>query len=278
MLFDAFSDAYGWKKEKGFEVEEKAFIPINLIAKADELLNTTKSSPYPTMETKYRVSALSRLCVRQEVLRYIHKINGVEKINHITQKTFDFGSGFHFIVQNQWFGKWGWLYGDWLCTGCGKKYLNQLMPKQKCSCGSDNPYHYIELSLESSDHFLTGHPDGILKIDGQDYLMELKTSNKIYYEKIKGDKVPLDAHRDQINMYMFLLGMKHGLVIYFNKDNSDWMQFYEKYNEKRVEKQLNKIKLIKEGIEKREAPKERICESKTCSAAKRCPIRDICFK
>lgn len=282
MLIDAFLSAYENKKSDfGGEVADKPFKPFDVIGEADKFLSEKRVNPIPDLNTIYRVSGLSKLCpVRESLRSSSNQLDSVE-VDSVLRKTFDFGTGFHSIVQNQWFGKAGWLVGDWRCKRCGDIHRNTVMPKRclhNLSCSSDE-FDYIELELESKEHFLTGHPDGILRLDGVDYVMELKTSNSKMYEFIKTvRRKPLDAHREQVNMYMFLLKKQHGVIIYFDKDNSQWMQFYEKFDSSLVEKQLKKIavtkKMISDGVVDFE---HRICPKSDCAAAKACSVRKLCF-
>lgn len=281
MLIDAFHTAYNPKKGFGEELVEKAFIPFNLIEAADAKLSEKRESPIPNMDTVYRVSGLSKMCPVEEVLRYKNKIIGFNSVDSKLRKTFDFGNAFHSVAQNTWFGKFGWLVGDWICTNCGEKYLDQVMPDHVCDkCGRDDKYHYVELFLEAKEEFVSGHPDGILRLEGVDYLMELKSSNNANFEYIKNFlRRPLDAHLDQIQMYMYLLKKKHGLVVYFNKDTSEWMQFYVYFDQSRVTNQIGKVKDTKDGIKSGVVPFEkRICKVKTCDRAKKCSVRNLCFK
>lgn len=278
MLVDVFRSAYGNKddyQDKSF----KPFNPFDFISAADRLLNTKKKIEIPSKDTVYRVSGLSKMCPRQEVLRYLHKIEYSEEISSTLQKTFDFGNAFHSVVQNNWFGKFGWLFGDWRCLNCGSVYKNQKKPEHVCNkCGHDDMYQYIELSLKNEDLYLTGHPDGLLIVDEFEYVMELKSSNSQTFNYIVNTlRRPLDAHIQQINMYMFMLGKKRGVVIYFDKDTSAWTQYHVMYSQDVVDAQIKKITDTKTGISRKIPPEEKICPNASCKMAKSCPVRIQCF-
>lgn len=278
MFVDIFKKAYG-SKDESEDKSFKPFNPFNFIEASDRILTTTKKIPIPDKDTIYRVSGLSRMCPRQEVLRYLHKIEHSETINATLQKTFDFGNAFHSVVQNNWFGKFRWLYGDWKCANCGSIYKNQLMPDHVCNkCGNDDAYQYIELSLEDKENYLTGHPDGILIVDGFEYVMELKSCNSKVFQYITNVlKRPLDAHIHQVNMYMFMLGKKRGVVIYFDKDNSTWVQYHVLNNQDVIDDQLEKISKTKQGIARKIPPEHRVCPNASCDKAKSCPVKKQCF-
>ena len=278
MLVDIFKKAYG-DSEAHLDKDFKPFNPFNFIEASDRLLATKKEIPIPDKNTIYRVSGLSRLCPRQEIIRHIYKIEHFETINSTLQKVFDFGNAFHSVVQNNWFGKFGWLFGDWRCCNCGTIYKNQIKPDHVCNkCGHNDTYQYVELSLKDEENFLTGHPDGILIVDGFEYVMELKSSNSKMFQYIKNVlRRPLDAHIQQINMYMFMLGKKRGVVIYFDKDIGEWIQYHVMYNQDVVDEQLGRISDTKKGIVRKSLPENRMCPNYSCDRAKACPVRKICF-
>jgi len=273
MLFNAIRKA----NEDPAKLEE-LFVPFDLLAETAHRLSKSEPLPIPTMDTLYRVSNMTRMCEREEVLRHNLKREATKKVDAKLQRTFDFGNGFHYIVQNNWFGLWGWLEGDWLCTSCGEKHLKQLKPSNCRKCKSAEQFHYIELELESIQHFITGHPDGILVVGGHRYTLELKTSNTKYFQYIRNTmRRPLDAHLDQVNLYMFLLGIYRAIVVYFDKDTSDWMQFHVKYDKQRVERLLGKIKTVKDGIQLGSVPPRKMCDKIGCARALSCPVRIECF-
>lgn len=270
MLFEAI--------RKGHGVAEEVFIPFDLLGESEQRLTKVEPDPIPNMDTVYRVSNMSRMCEREEVLRHLLKVQATKKVDAKLQRTFDFGNGFHSVVQNNWFGLWGWLEGDWLCMSCGEKHLKQLRPSNCRKCGNAESFHYIELSLQSLKHFLTGHPDGILVLQQHRYALELKSSNAKYFQYIRDVlRRPIDAHLDQVNLYMFLLGIYRAIVVYFNKDTSDWMQFHVKYDKARVDRLLEKIKTVKNGIQLGIAPPRTMCEKIGCARAMGCAVREQCF-
>ncbi len=272
MLFQAI--------RRGHAGPDKAppFIPFDLISAAEKRLTTEEDIPIPDMNTLYRVSNMSRMCEREEVLRHLLKVKATKKVDSKLQKTFDFGHGFHYIVQNKWFGAWGWLEGDWRCQSCGAKHVKQLRPSKCQNCNSSETFEYIELELENIEHYLTGHPDGILVLANYRYLLELKTSNTKYFQWIRDvRRMPLDAHLDQVNLYLFLLGIQRAIVVYFDKDTSDWMQFHVMYDKARVERLLEKIRTVKNGIQLGEVPPRKMCDKPGCARAMGCSVRNQCF-
>jgi hypothetical protein len=229
------------------------------------------------LNTIYRASGITRLCPREEVLRHFHQVIRTEVIPAKTQITFDFGNAFNDLVQNRWFGKWGWLVGDWI-SPCGKEYFNCKKPAKCDQCNSD-VFTYRELSVENRELGLSGHTDGIIENDLARKLVELKTCNSrnfIYITQTLNK--PLPQHVDQIQVYFYLFKVFSGAIVYLNKDDSNWVQFSQTYNESMVKRLLEKPKAIRRGIATKVVPKREICDDKDCSRAKACPVKKICFE
>lgn len=281
MLSDAFKRA-DEKEEFGVVIEKSAaqFRPFDLLNEADKRLATHRVVPPPDINTKYRASGISKMCPVQEILRHRNKVSLQDNVDAKLRKTFDFGNGFHFIVQNEWFGKLGWLVGDWICTKCGHIHKRQLIPAQCGKCCGKECFHYVELELDGAT--FTGHPDGILNIEGVDYVMELKTCNSKNYEYIVNfSKKPLPSHKDQISIYMDLLGIPRGFIIYFDKDNSEWFSFYQTLDVNIVSALKRKDSLVKHGIKNPHSPlplEARVCSGKSCEKARKCPVRNLCYQ
>lgn len=232
----------------------------------------------PTPEFFYRVSNAIKLCPRQEVLRHIHKVKRIDKIDAKLRKTFDFGRAFHTLVQNEWFGDWQWLHGTWECLRCEHKVLESFKPKLCPKCFK-NRFEYIEPELSSIKTGVTGHLDGILKVNGKKYVVELKTTNSMQFNLIANvRRKPLDNHVKQIQMYMFLSGIKEGYILYFGKDDSETHHFEQSYNKDIVNPILEGLLLARTGMRTGTVPERTLCDVKSCARAKACPVRDVCFK
>lgn len=258
--------------------QSKQIEDFDIVLDANKKLVSGRITLPPTDTTLYRISSLSRLCARQEVICGLHSISRREEVPDKLQRTFDMGNAFHSLVQNEWFGKWGWLWGDWSC-GCGAEYSRSHRPAKCDSCGRADAMTYVELELENKEHGITGHPDGVIKRHGISKVMELKTASGKYYEYIVNFvRNAIDQHRDQVNMYMWMLGIRKGSIIYFNKSESDWVEFKQEYSQIRVDRQVEKVKEIRAGLRTRKIPPRTVCEKEDCARAKSCPVRKLCFE
>jgi hypothetical protein len=125
----------------------------------------------------------------------------------------------HSIVQ-RWLGMSGVLYGDWKCFKCGKVKRGKLGPRKCKRC--DQEMVYEELTLEHPHLKLSGHPDGILFVDGKYIGFELKTKNQ---RVVDGMVEPIDAHvAYQTACYSVMLSLTRGIklkeyaIFYLSRD------------------------------------------------------------
>lgn len=254
---------------------ESAPTDFDVLGEAEKLLTETRITDPPKEDTIYRISKLPMVCARQEVLRAIHRVPHIEKIRAKQRRTFDFGHTFHRLAQEDWFGKWGWLVGTWKCK-CGFFYHGVPRPERCYQCNGD-AFHYIERDLYSEQYGVSGHPDGLIVKNGVKKILELKTANSYYYKQItEVHKRAIEAHVDQANLYMWLTGIKKAVIIYIDKDSSNWAQFPREYSEAITEKYVDKLHSIRHGIKTGSLP-GRVCENSECSRARSCPVRKQCF-
>lgn len=168
-----------------------------------------------------------------------------------------FGNG-HF-THDRWrgyFEKSGALMGVWECMNYaahekvqryGEDNLLGTLKPEVCSCGSAN-FLYREVGLFDEETLWGGHLDvvldvqkfrayhlrllskgkdevaGIVQEDIEDkhLLIDIKTINPVYYKSLTG---PQPDHNTQMQIYLYLTGLKFGKFIYENK----WTQETKEY-------------------------------------------------
>lgn len=260
------------------DVPEKIEIkPFDILDVIKERLTSERELDVPQPDDVYRVSSLVRLCPRQEALKHRLKIKSKEKIDHRLQKTFDLGSALHWWIQNKWFGPWGYLVGHWRCVGCSKLYDGKM--PSGCSCGSTHGFLYEELTFESKELGIQGHCDGILDVGNQLKALEIKSCNSIQFNVVTTKQRDAFApHKDQLQMYMFMAGVKSGIVLYFEKDTSMIHDFRYDYDQSAVDRVLGRLKQAREAMRTDILPPREVCQTKDCARAKSCSVRSECFK
>lgn len=254
---------------------------IDLLSEVDKKISVRKVTSPLTSSDSIRVSSMGYLCPREEVLRARLKIDKIENQSAQTIRIFNIGTAYHTMVQNDYLGRHGYIWGNWKCLVCEHVVKDSYMPEKCPRCSRDrSTIIYEEFELKSQNFNITGHPDGIILIDGKKWLLELKTINDFGFKDVIARGQPKDDHILQSNMYMGMLKIYQALVVYFNKDSGAWRQFYIKYDNALVRSKLDSITYMRQCIDDPEKPLPArvLCANMTCSRAKNCPVSKQCFQ
>ncbi len=139
------------------------------------------------------------ICMRQ--LWFGHKNAPVGKVNHDEalreHLTFEMGTYIHVMFQN-------------LCKRAGMLEHREFL--------------VIDDKLK-----IIGHCDGVLKIEGEKVLLEIKTINERGFAQLS--KGPHESHKRQATMYMATLGIKSACIVYINKNRHEVKEFYIPYDD-----------------------------------------------
>lgn len=179
-------------------------------------------------EPGYHPSQLYELCPRREVLNHFFPVPYADTITPELQMIFDWGTAWHWMVQNHYFGPMGVLYGAWRCNTCAKVMKDCFMPNPCERCHGVREWKpprrggywtYIEPHVYQKEWNVPGHGDGILILDrqlgGRRTLLEIKTMNGYQWEKLRG---PDEKHVFQTNIYLWCLEFDECWITYWTKD------------------------------------------------------------
>jgi len=255
-------------------------------------------------------SSLWKTCPRVPLLeaKYAQYIQ-IEDETAGGRMTFDVGHALHDLIQNNYLGPFGRLWGKWKCLACQKVTHEGTMPEACPKC--DIPWRdeadgiqnilYAELFVKDDQLKYCGHCDGIvLTREGNKVVFEFKTISPSQY---RGLKAPKHEHVVQVHAYMNALGLKSAIILYWDKGSqADWRKgsdgrwtnqnphlkvFHVCFDDdlwKKMSKrildyhaavaQVKKLPTIEiEHIKKH----RRICSHKKCALAGECHVRDLCF-
>lgn len=238
-----------------------------------------KSEPMNKSNVYLRASGIGYMCARQEVLMSIGKVESEFKISAGLDVTFGIGHAVHAFLQEKMKDI---LLGHWKCRDCkfeiGKEPSMKVFrhPKDKCKCGAYN-WEYVEIYAYDKEFKMGGHPDGILDVKPQRALLELKTINDGGFTALSF-KGPAEYYIWQMNLYMYLLGLKVGHLVYINKSTSEFKEFVIKFDEGIIKKIKEKAKSVIDGINGGAIPERSVCKAKSDSRARHCPVKSQCFK
>lgn len=108
-----------------------------------------------------------------------------------------------------------------------------------------------EVPVENEEYEIRGHADGIIGVNGNDGVLEIKSMNSNqFYSAFE----PKEDHLVQVNVYMFCLNIPRACLLYECKDNQELKEFYVKQEMSILNSILEKIKYVQECLRKGTEP------------------------
>lgn len=135
-----------------------------------------------------------------------------------------------------------------------------------------------DYSRMAEQYGLSYTPDIMANIDGEDYVVEIKSVNSLAYRKgnehLSGKK--------QCMLYMYLTGTEKGFVLQEDKNTQDFrISLYSLDMDllKPYIKRLEKIQTYKQNLIKthRMVARHKKCTGYTCKMAENCPMKEVCY-
>lgn len=139
--------------------------------------------------------------------------------------------------------------------------------------------HSADVPITCDDPPVYGEADGIGNCGGLEYVLELKTIYSEGYYRVKGLNKPYKKHQFQIMMYMYVLDIDWGLVIYSNKDTHKRLPFviYMGEDERAyMDKEFDKMRKMHELVMSLDAPPEPRYK-KDGTQCRWCPAKEYCW-
>ncbi len=224
---------------------------------------------------------------------------GIPK-DHLTEprsyRIFDAGHAHHYRMQSH-FAQMGILRGYWKCRICNKLHGTDnkigIFCPEDCDCkktifkdiileGKERKgldlFEYEEIFLEDKEHNFKGHCDGIIELikdnPKERYVIDFKTVKE---QKFAYLKEPDQVYIVQINIYMWLSGVKKGIIFYEEKNTHELREFRVSYDESKIEdikKNALKLKKVLDAKQLPSIPKTFAKSKKPCCY---CEFREKCW-
>ena len=215
-------------------------------------------------------------------------------VNSRLEMIFDNGHHVHARWQD-YLANTGVLRGIWRCPNptCGKRYgegqkLGIFNPMDvrgwKCKCGNENKLEYDEVPIISEPEYnFRGNCDAILDFRGTPF--EVKSALDVIvvdFKSMKNDDFSKLTHAKpehvvQVNIYIWVLGLKGGILLYENKDKQLVKEIFVPRDEtliERVKKEaLWMSKILKEG----KLPTRKEFFGRSSEPCLWCEFRDLCY-
>lgn len=249
---------------------------------------TVEEVPFLTSNSYIRSSSFPSLCPREEVLCAREKVTRTNKITADLNIIFQHGHGLHHQLQNEILPSIGVMRGTWICNGCCAVY-GKLVPGVRvedwavarpdaCASCKGNEFRFEEADLIDEYHRITGHCDGFLVLPGMPGMGIVE--GKSVQQGWEVQNTPKLDHVLQLQTYLWLTGLKWGIVLYWQKGEHGVNAFIEHLIERDEETILNiksTLRGIWDGVAGGALP-TRICEDIECPRAKACKMKKLCFE
>lgn len=166
----------------------------------------------------------------------------------------DLGNHIHEMFQD-YFWDIKILKGTYKCLKCDKLYHDLISPE---SCPSGIASHkkshmkYKEVIMASDKLPIRGRCDGILIIDGEEHIVDIKsiqnrtpkTNDRQFTFEDLETQGPKEAHKVQLMLYMWMSGIKRGHLLYFGINNCQQKTFEVKYDEDLIKPYLDEVEAL----------------------------------
>lgn len=102
----------------------------------------------------------------------------------------------------------------------------------------------IEVALQNE--LLHGRADGIVTVNNEPYVLELKSINSFGFKKLEQ---PKKEHVKQLMLYLHYFNIQKGIFLYENKDNQDLKEYMIEYDKQTAEQLISEMQTLKHFIE-----------------------------
>lgn len=134
-----------------------------------------------------------------------------------------------------------------------------------------------EIPVRHDDPPFEGHSDGIINFNDKNSVIELKSTGQegFFYRIHNG---PKDSHVEQTLYYMYCMGVDHGYIIYWNKNDQNIKTFPIAMTDEARKFVEDKFDWMRELYGKLEESKPHRGHRRTSKACKECPFYGPCYE
>jgi len=225
-----------------------------------------------------RISELSWLCPREEVICSLMDIERTDKEDIESSFRMNLGTEYHRVLQNDLLGPARMIQGVWKCERCNAVHgleSDPIYKPKKCSwCRAESRWLlYKELEVFDKERLIRGHCDGPF----EDSTWEFKTTSAFRFSELT---TPLPSHIAQASLYAYYLHRKTLRVLYINREAPRFVGMTKLYivprNDAMVAGNWMKVDMIREGIVTKKLP-GKICTHDRDKRAKYCAVAPFCW-
>jgi len=199
-----------------------------------------------------------------------------------TVAKWNIGTALHELYQNNYLAASGLLVGQWKCQDCNQTYGDTQKPvprpgNGRCLFCGVGALKFVEPEFYDAELDLRGHCDGFVSLNGEMFLLEMKSIDGALFSGLVDAK---PEHKAQAMVYCHYFGLKQILLVYIDKNAGGsplTREFVVPYDEAL-------FLTIKERIVSfRSARAEhrlcgRVCQNTSDENGKYCPAKHICWE
>lgn len=135
----------------------------------------------------------------------------------------------------------------------------------------------LDLTHFDAEHMVYFSPDEIIEHCGEVMPVEIKGYKQETFDKLdESGPPPPDAHK-QVNLYQYLLKLKHGLILVECKNTQRIKVWCVEYDHALAQPYIDRMNAFKAAYESGITP-ERKCKSPNDRLAVKCEVRELCFR
>jgi hypothetical protein len=127
-----------------------------------------------------------------------------------------------------------------------------------------------DVPIHDDKYEICGEIDGLLKFWDELVVMDVKSINKANFQNLI---TPSLGYIIQLNVYLYCLGLKYGILFYECKDDQEMHEFLIEYNPSILIPIFKKIKYVQDCIKTKTIP-----VAEECDYCKWCDRKDTCNK
>lgn len=169
-----------------------------------------------------------------------------------------------------------WFSPDAILEVCGESMVCEIKGYK-----SDLSHQFLQVFKQILEvvkgHGVESLYRSVKELAGELFSKRSTTSFEAYDEH---GPAPADAH-NQVNLYMHLLGLKHGLILVENKNTQQIKTWCVEYDRELVQPYLDRIYKFRVALHKLETKQElpdRVCKTAKDRNAEKCLACQCCFK
>lgn len=119
-----------------------------------------------------------------------------------------------------------------------------------------------------------GHMDGLIAINGVDYILDIKTANDASFNRFvkHGLRSWSESYHDQLQAYMGMTGFKHAILLCLNKNTGEMHEETVNFNVVHYEFLINKAQQIAQA----KSPPPRVSANPMFFKCKMCSYSEVC--